>query len=71
MKTWQALRGIERIKLVLIEFRFSIDHDSFSAEVIARKMAPHPHKIELGFKYSRGTATDSPWTLYKMWIAVA
>jgi TIR domain len=41
-------------------------HDSFSAEVIGRKEGLYPHKINLSFDYSRGTATDSPGTLFKI-----
>jgi hypothetical protein len=41
-------------------------HDSFSATVVGRREAPHPHTIELEFKYSKGTMTNSPATLYSI-----
>ena len=47
------------------------NHASFSAKARGRTMAPHPHEIELDFRYSRGTDSSSPCALYAMTITVA
>jgi hypothetical protein len=44
-------------------------YESLCAEVFARKATPHPHRIDLTFKYGEDkTTTDSAGTLYSMYI---
>ncbi len=46
-------------------------HDSFAATVIATGRTPIPLEIDLHFKYSRGTRSDSMGTIYSLALHVA